>query len=367
MKLSIYPLAILFLLFASCGGDDDIFDPRIQNPGNGNGACSFGGDWLIPRDNVFDGGPGCDGIPSLDNARFADQASVSFLNVNSLLLAADDGLGQVKLYPHNILDWHEIINDEADDNPLAIVYCPLTGTGIGWDRTFGNETTSFGVSGLLYNTNIIPYDRKTGSNWSQQRMECVNGERAGETPTTTNLVEVRWKDVPSLFPNATVVSDQTGQDRNYTSYPYGDYRTNDNSIIFPIDNPDNRLPNKERVMGVIIDGEAKAYRFSSFNPNGWSLVNDSFAGKELVVVGSQNPETIAVFDRQLPDGTILDLSLTGEDGTEVLTDQQGNLWDIFGRHISGPRLGQRLNAPTAMMGYWFSWGTFYPGLEIFGE
>ena len=91
------------------------------------------------------------------------------------------------------------------------------------------------------------------------------------------------------------------------------------------------------------------------------LKTDTFAGRELVLVGGQSPELIAVFDRRLADGTLLDFSLD----EDVLLDQEGNRWDLLGRAIAGPRLGQRLPAPTAFVGYWFSWGAFYPELELY--
>lgn len=356
-------LCSVLAISTGCGEDDAGFDPGQPNTGN----CNFSGDWLIPIGNVFDGGPGCDGIPSIDDPAFIGIDQVTYLQDQSLLLAVGDGGDEVKLYAHNVLDWHEIINDDVADNPLAIVYCPLTGTGIGWDRMVDGEATTFGVSGLLFNTNIIPYDRKTGSNWSQQRMQCVNGERTGERPRTTNLLELRWEDAKVLFPDALVTSDQTGSSRNYTSYPYGDYRTNNANIIFPIDNPDERLGNKERVLGVIVDEAAKAYRFESFAAEGWSLIEDEFAGRQLVILGSRSPEAMVVFDRLQDDGTVLDLTMTDTEGTAALTDQEGNVWNILGTAISGPRTGQQLSAPTAMMGYWFGWGTFYPGLDIYTE
>lgn len=360
--LSFFLLCVVLAVAPGCGDDDAGFNPNQQS-----GNCSFAGDWLIPVASVFDGGPGCDGIPSVDAPDFTSLSAASYLNDNSLVLAVNNGGGDVKLYAHNVLDWHEIINDEVAGAPLAIVYCPLTGTGIGWDRMVDGEVTTFGVSGLLFNTNIIPYDRKTSSNWSQQRMQCVNGDRAGEVPQTTNLLELRWADARALFPNAQVTSDETGFSRDYTSYPYGDYRTNDNNIIFPIDNADDRVDNKERVLGVIEGEEAKAYRFESFAAEGWSMIEDEFAGRQLVVVGSRAPEAMVVFDRRQADGTVLDFTLTATEGTDVLTDQEGNVWNILGTAISGPRAGQQLSAPTAMIGYWFSWGSFYSGLSLYGE
>jgi hypothetical protein len=351
------------MLTTGCGDDDANFNPNQAASGN----CTFEGDWLIPSASIFDGGPGCDGIPSIDAPVFVSLNEATYLEEDDLLLAIDNGGGNVKLYAHNVLDWHEIINDQTADKSLAIVYCPLTGTGIGWDRMVDGEPTTFGVSGLLYNTNIIPYDRKTGSNWSQQQMQCVNGVRAGERPVTTNLLEVRWSDAKVLFPDAIVTSDRTGFSRNYTAYPYGDYRTNDDNIIFPVANDDDRLNNKERVLGVIEGEEAKAYRFESFTSNRFTMIEDEFAGRQLVVVGSRSPEMMNIFDRQQADGTVLDLTLATTGGTNVLTDQEGNVWNILGLAVSGPRTGEKLASPTAMMGYWFSWGAFYPGLEIYGE
>ncbi|MEM6806653.1 MAG: DUF3179 domain-containing (seleno)protein, partial [Bacteroidota bacterium] len=137
-------------------------------------SCREGGsdDWLVPQDEVFDGGPGKDGIPSIDEPRFIDADAANFISENDLVVGYADG-NEAKAYPHVILDWHEIVNDETNNFPHAIVYCPLTGSATGWERTIDGKKTTFGVSGLLYNTNIIPYDRETDSNWSQMSLKCV--------------------------------------------------------------------------------------------------------------------------------------------------------------------------------------------------
>ena len=82
---------------------------------------------------------------------------------------------EVRAYPHLILDWHEIVNDQISSTNYALTYCPLTGSAISWNRTFGGQTTTFGVSGNLYNSNLITYDRASDSNWSQMRLLCVQG------------------------------------------------------------------------------------------------------------------------------------------------------------------------------------------------
>jgi hypothetical protein len=174
-----------------------------------------------------------------------------------------------------------------------------------------------------------------------------------------------------MYPSSKVVSTQTGHSRNYGRYPYGDYRTNHNNIIFPFSPRDNRLATKERVLGVLIDGNAKVYRFSSF-AGGTGLIEDDFKNEPLVVVGNEEQNFIVAFMRRLDDGTILDFSVAPDQNSStptaiLLSDNEGNQWNIFGEAVAGPRSGQKLSPATSFIGYWFSWGAFYPGVEIHEE
>lgn len=234
-------------------------------PGNFVSQQSTNPEWLIPSNRVLGGGPGKDGIPALLNPTMvgADDREVDYLNLRDRVLAIQVN-GETRVYPHEILDWHEIINEDIGNEHVAITYCPLTGTGIGWDRAVNGEITTFGVSGLLFNTNLMPYDRATDSYWSQMRFDCVKGAAIGTKAEPIALVETDWNTMVQMYPDAKIVSEQTGFNRDYGRYPYGNYQTNDSYLLFPVEHEDARLPNKERVHGVIIDGEAKVYRFASF-------------------------------------------------------------------------------------------------------
>jgi Protein of unknown function (DUF3179) len=331
------------------------YSPRVNN---------LGGDWLIPVNEVFDGGPGKDGIPALEDP---DKVSVSggdFMLDEELILGFYDGKNAVA-YPHQILDWHEIINDELNFVPYAIVYCPLTGSGIGWERVVGGGVTTFGVSGLLYDNNLIPYDRRTDSNWSQMRLECVNGPLIGEKVRTFQIVETRWKTWKDMYPTTTVVSQQTGYDRPYGTYPYLDYRTNENFLLGPLSIIDKRLNGKERVHGIIVDGVAKVYRFNSF-PITNTLINDVVNGEEVIILGNENKNFIVSFYSQLPDGSKPVFSPVSQNNI-IMEDDLGNEWDVFGYAVSGPSKGMRLRSTESFIGYWFSWGAFYPDSEIYGK
>ncbi len=343
----------LFLLFTSCGNDNE-----------GDLLPVEGGEWLIPQSAVLDGGPGKDGIPALTNPDLIGATQANYLDDEDLILGFGVG-DDVRAYSHKILDWHEIINDKIDNTSVSVIYCPLTGTGIGWNRVIDGVETTFGVSGLLYNTNVIPYDRATDTNWSQLALLAVQGQLRGTRPDVINLVETTWGTWKEMYPNTRVTSTNTGHSRNYQSFPYGDYKTNNSSIFFPISKNDTRLPAKERVLALFSDEVAKAYSIELFGEQN-RLINDDFAGENLVVVGNKTKNFIVSFKNKLEDGTELEFEIL-QNGANILTDQEGNTWDVLGRATTGPRKGQNLQSFERMIGYWFSFPPFYETVLLYED
>jgi len=349
-------LFVLFVLltFQSCSDSSTEFDFSDSiNDGNGNLAPPATSRWSIPVDQVLDGGPGKDGIPALVNPELVPKEAINFLNENDLVLGFKLG-NDIRAYPHAILDWHEIINDNIGVVSVAITYCPLTGTGIGWDRMINGTETTFGVSGLLYNTNLIPYDRATNSNWSQLLNESVNGSLIGEKATLIPLFETDWATWKKMYPDSRIVSRNTGFSRTYGTSPYGDYNTNNNRFLFPVPK-DDRLPLKERVLAIVDGTDAKAYQFVDFAQT--PLLEDTFKGRRYVIAG--NPHFIVAFERS---GTVANLVFEYIwDGTseQLMTDDEGNTWNVFGQAVEGPRAGQVLPPASAFMGFWFSIPAFY--------
>jgi hypothetical protein len=121
---------------------------------------------LIPAGAIEKGGPPRDGIPSIDSPLFVAASEASFLDPEDRVLGITQG-GKSKAYPVKILNWHEIVNDWLNQQPVVVTYCPLCGSGIAFSAMVGGRRLSFGVSGLLYNSDVLLYDRQTGSLWSQ--------------------------------------------------------------------------------------------------------------------------------------------------------------------------------------------------------
>lgn len=325
----------------------------------GNGSTN---EWLIPIGEVRDGGPGKDGIPAVDRPELVGVSAAGYLDDQDLILGMVVG-GDARAYPHRILDWHEIINESIGGKSVSIVYCPLTGTGIGWERVVLGRETTFGVSGLLYNTNIIPYDRATDSNWSQLLLKAVNGPAIGEKAKTYSLIETTWGTWKKMYPNTRVVSRNTGFNRDYGRYPYGDYRTNQNFILFPVSRVDNRLPAKERVLGVILEDKLKVYSIELFNDQNL-VIEDQFEGKDLVVIGNKSANFIVAFENSLNAGKRTFTAIQNKLPT-IMNDDLGNEYDVAGRVVSGPDTGKSLKEVPRMMSYWFSWASFYPEILLF--
>lgn len=353
----IFTLGCFFIIGCT---SSDVSSPS-ENPNTQTPPETVDDSWLIDKNLVLDGGPGKDGIPALNNPGIVRATDAVYMKDDDLIIGFKDGDDMIA-YPHKILDWHEIINVDVNNVSMAIIYCPLTGTGVGWNRQMPNNVkTTFGVSGLLYKNNIIPYDRATDSNWSQLRLECVNGELKGRKSDDIVLIEMKWGLWKEMYPQTLVISDNTGFNRNYDEYPYGSYKINNNFFIFPIEPLIGNVPAKERVHVIIADDEAKYHRFRNFSDA--NIRRYTFQNKEYLTVGNQ--EFMVSFElNSLTSDLIFEYKF---DGTEViLTDNEGNNWNVFGEALSGPRKGNFLNlAKTSMMAYYFSLESFYPGAKLF--
>jgi hypothetical protein len=194
----------------------------------------------------------------------------------------------------------------------------------------------------------------------------VNGQLIGEKARTLPLVETTWGTWKKMYPGTEVLNDYTGYSRDYSYYPYGTYRTNHDYILFPVANTDDRLDSKVRVLGIVSDEKARIFPISEFG-DGVRVIQDTFEGIDYVVAGSTSDNFAVSYRSTTSDGTLLSFSPVDSEYPVIMTDQEGNRWDAFGRAMSGPRQGEILSHAPSYIGYWFSFAAFYPLLSIFSE
>ncbi|RNJ26386.1 DUF3179 domain-containing protein [Halosegnis longus] len=299
--------------------------------------------------HAVSGGPSKDGIPSIDNPSFVAAGDVDFLNPTDPVFGVALN-GDIKAYPQKILVHHEIVNDRLGDRPVAVTYCPLTGTVQGFER---GETT-FGVSGRLINNNLIMYDRATEAWWPQMLATAIPGPWNSAPGTTSlrefGLVWTPWERWRSLHPDTQVLSTATGFAKNYGRDPYGSYApprgyyANDATLFEPLAE-DDRFSRKRVFMGARTADGAVAFDKSTL------LAEQTMTGE----LGTT--PVVAVADQRLDTGYIY---LNPEERT-VTSD---------GRTVS---VGESTYAPDDLPltsvhtfdAMWVAWYGYYPETNVY--
>ena len=217
----------------------------------------------VSLDEFQSGGPPKDGIPAIDIPQFARADEIDWLGKREPVIVVEVG-GETRAYPIQILMWHEIVNDQIGETPVAVTFCPLCNTAIVFDRRVDGRTTSFGTTGKLRESDLVMYDRETESWWQQFSGEALVGELAGTKLEQLPARMVSWEEFRRAHPTDLVLNRDTGFVRDYGQNPYIGYDRIDSPPIFATRNDDDdRLPPKERVAYIEVGNEAFAVPFSS--------------------------------------------------------------------------------------------------------
>jgi hypothetical protein len=278
--------------------------------------------WLIDPDEVRSGGPPQDGIPSIDSPLYVTvEEADEWIEDNELVLALlyED---VVRVYPLQILVWHEIVNDEINEDPILITYCPLCGSGIAYHRIFNDEAVEFGTSGQLYNSNLIMYDRLTESYWTQIDGLAITGEMISTELEEISIDTVTWGNWKKAYPQSEVLSQDTGYLRAYGTDPYGSYYVED-LLFFPVSDEDESIHPKTVTYGIEIDGIYKAYLETDVILAG-NYIEDEVNGVSLIL--ERSDEGIVIITRL-------------DNGEEVVKERD----------------------------FWFAWYAFHPDTLVYGR
>jgi hypothetical protein len=309
-----------------------------------------------------------DGIPAITDPAFADDWSDAdaTLEDDERVVGVARG-GEARAYPLGILDWHEVVNDSFG-GPLLVTFCPLCGSGVTAVRRVDGEETRFGVSGKLWRNDLVMYDAKTGSLWSQILATAIRGEETGTTLDLVPSTLTTWGAWREAHPGTSVLlpppasgTVQGDVSRNYETDPYAGYEDDRRIGISTEEFDDDRLHPKAQVVGVASDGVARAYPFQRVSEGG-GVVNDR-VGDLPVVVSVDAADGLVAYDRRV-DGETLSFRADGERHLAA----GGWRWErTTGRAVDGPHEGTtltRANGRSQM--FWFAWLDFHPDTEVYG-
>lgn len=330
----------------------------------------------VALEEIVPGGPPKDGIPAIDRPKFiSPQAADDWLDDHEPVVVVSR-LRETKVYPLQILIWHEIVNDVVGELPVVVTFCPLCNTALSFDRRVDERILDFGTTGRLRHSDLVMYDRQTESWWQQATGAGIVGHYAGTRLRPIASPVVSWRSARRTYPDAKVLSRDTGHRREYGENPYVGYDA-------PTGGPysdffqaplDGRLGAMERVVAVEIGKTAVAYPFSSLAVK--RVVNDELENEPIAVFWSQGT-TSALDSRQIAEGKdvgssgvfsrrvgnrVLEFEPTG-DGS-FRDRETGSTWNILGMAQAGPLRGTTLVAIPHGNHFWFAWAIFRPETKL---
>lgn len=274
-------------------------------------------DSQIASNKIYIGAPSRNAIPSIDQPQFEITSTIDWLkDSDDLLVVTIDN--KTKAYPIQILNRHEVVNDLFDDRPIAITYCPLCASGLAFDRVIDDQALSFGVSGLLYYSNVLLYDQQTNSLWSQIMSEAISGPMKGKNLEPIPVTRMKWSEWKKTNAQDLVLSRKTGFNFDYGKAVYVGYDKTQ-QIPFPVESESRELKNKEMVIGISINGEHKAYPLKKLKKK---PLTDELGGTKITVRYSK------------------------ENQSATIADSKGNII-------------------PSLMTFWFAWHAFHPSTKIF--
>lgn len=331
----------------------------------------------IDLDELIDGGPGKDGIPSIDDPSFVTQKQASeWIDPKEPVISLEIN-GEARAYPIQILIWHEIANDRLGGVPVAVTFCPLCYSAIVFDRRLDDELYEFGVSGLLRHSDMIMYDRTTESLWQQFSGEAIVGDLTGKQLRIIPSQLISFRQFRNRYPEAEVLSKDTGYIRNYGENPYAGYDDVNNSpFLMDEENLSGKLPPMEKVIGVRTESEKKGYPYSVTKEE--RVIHDT-VGDEPIVVFHLDGMSSALDSRNIgqsrDDGAtgVFSPVVDGEELTFEYTEgqirdrQTGSRWNISGYAAEGPKQGTQLKTKRYGDYFAFAWLVFYPQSELYEQ
>ncbi len=228
-----------------------------------------------------------------------------------------------RAYPVRLLSLHEIVNDELDNVPIAVTWCPLCYTALVFDRRLQGQELTFGVSGYLYYNNLVMYDHQSNTLWSQVLAQGLRGPKRGQMLEMIPALLSTWGAWKEAHPHTTLLSArQMGLQAGAIIDPYAAYYVSGASGLGGRE-ADSRLPPKTLVVGVRIGNASRACPVAAVRASG--QISDTLGGVPILLV----------YDRQLQ--TVL----------------------VYRGHEA--QAEQRLPAPLV---FWFAWADLYPDTDL---
>jgi len=286
------------------------------------------------------GGVGRGGIPELNDPETIAVAAADYMTPDELTFGAVVN-GEVRSYPHRILDHHELANDTLGGEPVALVNCTLCRTGVLYSRRVGDLVLDFQTSGLLRNSNKVMVDLQTDTLWNQLTGEAIAGSLAGTVLERFPLTVTTYGAWIEEHPDSGIVAIPTGFPFTYQpGDAYAEYFASAD-VWYPIAGVPDTFGEKDQVATVDIDGAQLAVGVDALDAGGPQVIE--LGGRTLVAVGTGGGARI--YAAPGPDIDVVTIAAAGEEAL-ILAD------------------GSSLPRIQSGQSFWFAWYLNFPDTAV---
>ncbi len=310
--------------------------------------------------HLVSGGPPRDGIPSINKPVFvmgSDAEAKGWINDRSIVDAIVTQTGP-RAYPRSITVWHEIVNDSINGQPASLTFCPLTGSSLIFrGKAPDGRPLTFGTTGMLYNSNLVMYDRQTNSMYPQILGIGISGPHKDVELEQIPVTTTTWGQWKTLHPDSAVLSRNTEYSRDYNRYPYGDYDSN-NSVFFPVAYQSPSFNPKKVVIGTRIGRESMAVLRDEFRSK--VVANLALGGEPIAAFYDSSTDFVRMFSRKT-NGSDCTFSY---DNSQIKDIETGTVWNPSGLAETGSLAGTQLRQMPHLQVMWFGWYAFHPTTAI---
>jgi hypothetical protein len=329
-------LVVLAAGTASCGAAE--VPSAVERAGANVSAFRFATDpnvrHDIPLDRIVKGIPRPDpkdGIPAIRSPQHLPATEARHVRADDAIVGVEVG-SEARAYPIRQLDHHEVVNDVLGGVPIAVTYCPLCDSAVvarrdvDFDAAREGETLTLGVSGYLFDSDVLLYDAETETFWQQITGRAVVGPQTGRQLVRLESTRTTWAAWRGAKPHTSALSHRTEYGWPSTAYEppsYVDYRSS-SRLRFPVERFGDALPVKAQVYGL------------------------SHAGKHLAI-----PER-ALEGREEP----IDVEVGGK-AFRLRREPHLGSW----RAVARSERAEEVPVPILRC-YWFAWSAFHPDTAV---
>ncbi len=293
--------------------------------------------WLVDTTKMT-GTKVTEAFPMVTEPDYVIANKAPFVNFNEEKAIVFKIKNEIYIYPIWMMGV-EVVNDMLDDVGFAVTYCPKTKTSYVINRKLNDNTYTFKASGLLYQDNLVYYDTESNSYWSQMLFKSIHGPQIKQNPVFIHSFEMNYNSAIHIFPDAKVFINYPSNKENFKSFTINKSNTEGELVIGIFD-----LKTKPDVLPVLNIDRLPEKGVYSYN--------------DLLVVIKKEYQFLNVFNRVA--GRTFEFH---DDFPNILKDNEGNIWDVFGTAISGPAKGEKMERPVSFIAQWWAWMGIYNSFD----